>query len=578
MTKERKKRREIEEREKKRVLLKESFRVSVEELEIGELCKDVVGKEVVFDLIHLCFCGEDAYLRRSCRLVYFVAMSEPVDKYFGDFCEVSSEFWNVTSYENPRCSTSNDNPPCLNPYVKPPCVFPDLGEPADKYFGSFCEVSSEFWNVTSSDNPRCSTPNDNPPCFNPNVKPPVFTPHVHPLGFAPNVQPPMFAPHIQPPMFTPYVQPLMFAPHVQPPRFTPHVFTPHINSPSSSHHVNLPCLSTPVNPGYDTNDGDFGSDAVEYYDLPCLCPDITDDDGPDDYESDAIEYDDDEIALHCKLAPAQQADVDLKLATKAWQAVLKIGLTPPVDFCSKNKKLSANGPVKKKKKKRKNNRRKKRRQNYQDLQLEEEQGIQRAENEQLDMQPIASSHEVRKCFWNTWRSSPVIFWVNIDGCYRKREKGGYGAILRDNLAKPIVAATGVSECGPVSVLYHQLQGVKRGLELAKEFRCRHVRVCTSSNYTVGVLDGSRFPEPLDYFVVAPILEEIRRMRDDGCFKWLQICRLPREHNRAADYLAKLDKTIQIIKPDEFPKELEDIIYEDANGGFYVRPFGRPVFL
>ncbi|OVA00728.1 hypothetical protein BVC80_9083g12 [Macleaya cordata] len=240
---------------------------------------------------------------------------------------------------------------------------------------------------------------------------------------------------------------------------------------------------------------------------------------------------------------------------------------------------ATSGPVKKKKnkkKKRKNNTRKKRRQNYQDLQLEEEEeGIQRAENDQvLDMQ-----HEVGKCIWKRrWSSSPVIFWVNIDGCFRKREKGGYGAIIRDNHAKPIVASARVSECGPVSVLYHQLQGLKRGLELAKEFRCRHIRVCTSSYYTVAVLHGSLFPEPLDYFVVAPILEEIRGMREDECFKWLQIRCIARKNNRAADYLAKLDKTIQIIKPDKFAKELEDIIYEDANGGFYVRPFGRSVYL
>ncbi|KAI3925605.1 hypothetical protein MKW98_001459, partial [Papaver atlanticum] len=59
-------------------------------------------------------------------------------------------------------------------------------------------------------------------------------------------------------------------------------------------------------------------------------------------------------------------------------------------------------------------------------------------------------------------------YVYTDGYYKKGRKGGHGVIIRDDEGKPIVASA-VASTEAVSFLYHQLQGVTRGVELALEY-------------------------------------------------------------------------------------------------------------
>ncbi|OVA01507.1 hypothetical protein BVC80_1513g32 [Macleaya cordata] len=169
-----------------------------------------------------------------------------------------------------------------------------------------------------------------------------------------------------------------------------------------------------------------------------------------------------------------------------------------------------------------------------------------------EQQRIASS---RHGYWE--RLLALKWWVKIDGCFRKPEKGGgyggfggYGAIVYDNTGKEIVAAAGVSE-RPVSNLYHKLQGVKLGLKLAKEYGCAVVELSTNSLYAVNVASMPYDPTQVPPLVL-PIMEEIRQLSSE--FTFLHINYLFKDQNRAADYLASLGKTIK-FEPHEFPEEL-----------------------
>ncbi|OVA04061.1 hypothetical protein BVC80_1679g2 [Macleaya cordata] len=191
-----------------------------------------------------------------------------------------------------------------------------------------------------------------------------------------------------------------------------------------------------------------------------------------------------------------------------------------------------------------------------------EDGIKRAEKNDQVQQSDAQRQE----YWR--RLLALNYWVKIDGCFRKPEKGGgyrgyggYGAIVCDNNGKEIVAAAGVSE-RPVSHLYHKLQGVKLGLKLAKEYGCSVVEVSINSMYAVNIASMPYDPTMVPPYV-RPIMEEIKQMSYE--FKFLHINYLFKDQNRAADYLASLGETIK-FEPHEFPEELRKIVDDAANEG------------
>ncbi|XP_026380433.1 uncharacterized protein LOC113275204 isoform X1 [Papaver somniferum] len=91
---------------------------------------------------------------------------------------------------------------------------------------------------------------------------------------------------------------------------------------------------------------------------------------------------------------------------------------------------------------------------------------------------IFNAHRVRKNFPTDAMGIPVInpnivYYVMIDGYYRKGRGGGFGAVLRCESGLPIAALAGVSET-PVSGLYHVFQGMLAGFKLAHKKKVRYV--------------------------------------------------------------------------------------------------------
>ncbi|OVA18289.1 Ribonuclease H domain [Macleaya cordata] len=198
-----------------------------------------------------------------------------------------------------------------------------------------------------------------------------------------------------------------------------------------------------------------------------------------------------------------------------------------------------------------------------------EEALQRANKDQLDkLQRASWNINLGLCIWTRPRKG--FYRVDTDGSvngvfrkkdgYYKDKKGGYGAIIRDNSSMPIAAVAGVSK--PVSLLYHQLEGVKRGLELAINNECRKVRLCTNQAFIVKFIQKQYEPSDEDRESVEPIRDAIRKLIPK--FEVFYMEDVEKEANRAADYLSKLFIKERVMKPHEFDEELNRIIAEDTN--------------
>ncbi|KAL5708959.1 hypothetical protein ACHQM5_019700 [Ranunculus cassubicifolius] len=169
--------------------------------------------------------------------------------------------------------------------------------------------------------------------------------------------------------------------------------------------------------------------------------------------------------------------------------------------------------------------------------------------------------EVRKggeYIWNPPREG--CFKVNIAGSLRKKRSGGYGATVRDHTGKTVAAAAGVS-VAPVSTLYHTLEGVLKGLQLAKKCECRKLSVDIGSSNACGVLWKNYGLHPADcHTLIPPILDRIDKLASE--FEFCDFVDCPRRCNKAAGYLSKLHKDIEFdVK--KLPTELSTIVDRDA---------------
>ncbi|KAI3909096.1 hypothetical protein MKW92_026576, partial [Papaver armeniacum] len=177
-------------------------------------------------------------------------------------------------------------------------------------------------------------------------------------------------------------------------------------------------------------------------------------------------------------------------------------------------------------------------------------------------------------------------------------KGGHGVIIRDNVGKPIVASA-VTSTEAVSFLYHQVQGVSRGVELAVEYSLRDIQLfcnakhvarlvnmalesvsgCTihsgeENSFDVICKECVRDYTGKDYQLVFPLLKRMAEMVPNF-FVPLQIVKVPRERNRAADYLAKNGAPgMEVLNPCGFPNELKEILCEDYVGSLH---YGLPCY-
>ncbi|XP_026414430.1 uncharacterized protein LOC113310089 [Papaver somniferum] len=91
----------------------------------------------------------------------------------------------------------------------------------------------------------------------------------------------------------------------------------------------------------------------------------------------------------------------------------------------------------------------------------------------------------------------MTYWVTVDGYFRKERGGGCGAIIRDELGKPIVAFSGISRV-PVSFLHHQFEGMIEGLGLALKYQlldivlgCNSKRAVNIVSRVLGTINGCR---------------------------------------------------------------------------------------
>ncbi|KAI3919922.1 hypothetical protein MKW98_001178 [Papaver atlanticum] len=90
------------------------------------------------------------------------------------------------------------------------------------------------------------------------------------------------------------------------------------------------------------------------------------------------------------------------------------------------------------------------------------------------------------------KSGPSLmdYFVCTDGYYRQGRKGGHGVIIRDNVGKPIVASA-VASTEAVSFLYHQVQGVSRGVELAVEYSLRDIQLFCNAKHVARLVNMAR---------------------------------------------------------------------------------------
>ncbi|OVA09159.1 hypothetical protein BVC80_8223g13 [Macleaya cordata] len=415
------------------------------------------------------------------------------------------------------------------------------------FMSSFLVYHGEFFEVLRERDWPGFALYANPPGFALYANPPGFAFYANNPGFSPYANNHGFAPYANRSPLVPYANRPQFPPYANPPQFSTYAprISPYANPPRISPYAN----PLRVAPNVKTHVLDLDSDD-EWYDSAADSEDSVDSD--DDSGSDAIEYGDD-----------------------GGEACLSKCGTQQVDLCSKKMEHSARiSPICKNSASSLVSTVKKSMQNDEEV----EEGQQRDEkDQQLDEQkPIAYPPRL------LWKEPyNIIYRVNIDGHLSKHGYGGYAAIVRDHKGKAIVAAAG-SSGRPVPRLYLDLQGVKRGLELALKYGCPRVEVCTDSLYVSRIagnkpsLDGMNFHKESELDSVVPILEEIIKLKSE--FILFYTSYFPREYNRAAIYLAKMGAKIGVEReeiefhPEKFPKQLQKIVHEDANEGarFYAQ--------
>ncbi|KAI3968971.1 hypothetical protein MKX01_001448, partial [Papaver californicum] len=182
----------------------------------------------------------------------------------------------------------------------------------------------------------------------------------------------------------------------------------------------------------------------------------------------------------------------------------------------------------------------------------------------------ASSHDEWVASWKKLYQVQRWTWINVYAYFRKgQDYGGYGAILRNELAKPIIASAKFSK-DEKSFYYQVFMGIKAGVELAE----KHGRSFSTSS----VIRFEMFETCISVYVgrdwrlVHPVVMELRD-------KNIRSLTSSWNSNPAAHYLAKREKRNKRpqvekkedpddekpgeIEPDDFPQELKDILWRDA---------------
>ncbi|RZC81129.1 hypothetical protein C5167_043698, partial [Papaver somniferum] len=216
------------------------------------------------------------------------------------------------------------------------------------------------------------------------------------------------------------------------------------------------------------------------------------------------------------------------------------------------------------------------------------------------------------CSWNA--QTPFV-WVHVHAYYNKHKLyGGYGVILRDSDAKPITASANFSVVGK-SFYTQLLMGVMAGVTLVKNLRLPKLRVVCNSIKIPHVIDKIWDCKDIacrenkqytynckwcwrSYFVfqgadrdLVPHARDIKAQIREG-LELLELTGYLGYLNKAAYYLAKMGKKNRAkvenqeeriassdegtgeIKPCDFPQELKQILWRDAEGVFRTMHYRR----
>ncbi|KAI3860925.1 hypothetical protein MKX03_024811, partial [Papaver bracteatum] len=197
----------------------------------------------------------------------------------------------------------------------------------------------------------------------------------------------------------------------------------------------------------------------------------------------------------------------------------------------------------------------------------------------------------------SWKEAPPPSrwtWINVFAYFKKGQGyGGYGVILRNAVAKPIIASAKFSEDGK-SFFYQVFMGIKAGVDLAEKHERSLLSIHCNSLMVPELFDNAprcydnrcRDIRDLNYIckrcdkyfsgykgwnkrLMVPLIVELRGK---------SIEELESAWSKAAHYLAKrekknkrpeVEKTAPYddkpsdMVPDDFPQKLKDFLWRDA---------------
>ncbi|XP_026441581.1 uncharacterized protein LOC113340677 [Papaver somniferum] len=211
---------------------------------------------------------------------------------------------------------------------------------------------------------------------------------------------------------------------------------------------------------------------------------------------------------------------------------------------------------------------------------------------------------------NSWseKKTPGATWLNVYGyCNKDKGYGGYGVILRNKWARPMIAATCFAREGG-SQFFEVLSGLQTGLELAVKHGCLGLIVGCNVRKAVHFLDmffqtagacslgadssghvkkngickdcAKRFVLVKDSTLETsiPVIAKLKDLHAKiGASKFIVLSKIARSQNEAAHCLAKMAKrdalkanrvlrtNSKVIKPADFPPKLGKILWYDAFG-------------
>lgn len=171
--------------------------------------------------------------------------------------------------------------------------------------------------------------------------------------------------------------------------------------------------------------------------------------------------------------------------------------------------------------------------------------------------------EERFTRWNNNNFSSVI--LNVDGsCLGSNTRAGYGGLLRNNAGYYLSGFSGFIQSS-TDILYAELFAIYQGLMLAKEKDIVDLVCYSDSLHCINLIKGPA----MRFHNYAVLIQDIKELIDQMN---VTICHTLREGNQCADFMAKLDASLDIdlchhASP---PDGLRSLLRIDATGTIFSR--------